>query len=127
MILNWLVEEFKQQEGINLKDDKMALQRLREAAEKAKIELSSAKDTSINLPFITAGEAGAKHLDMSLTRSKFNQLTEPLIKKTLTPCEVVLKDANITIDQIDEVIMVGGSTRIPAVQEKVKEFFQKKA
>ena len=125
VVLNWMVDEFKKTEGIDLSQDKMALQRLREAAEKAKMELSSAQETSINLPFITAGEAGAKHLDMSLTRSKFNQLTEHLIQKTLEPCKTVLKDAGITTDDIQEVIMVGGSTRIPAVQEAVKKFFGK--
>ena len=125
-ILNWLAEEFKKAEGIDLKQDKMALQRLREAAEKAKVELSSAQETSINLPFITAGEAGAKHLDISLNQAKFNQLTEHLVKETLKPCAIVLKDANLDIKDIDEVIMVGGSTRIPAVQESVKKFFDKK-
>ena len=124
-ILNWLADEFKKTEGINLKEDKMALQRLREAAEKAKIELSSAQEASINLPFITAGETGAKHLDISLTRSKFDQLTEHLIKKTLEPCKTVLNDANLTVKDINEVIMVGGSTRIPAVQKAVKNFFEK--
>ena len=124
-IFNWLAEEFKKIEGIDLRKDKMALQRIREAAEKAKIELSSAQETSINLPFITAGEAGAKHLDMSLTRSKFDQLTESLVQRTLKPCELVLKDANLKIKDIDEVIMVGGSTRIKAVQEIVKKFFNR--
>ena len=125
VILNWFADEFKKNEGIDLRQDKIALQRLREAAEKAKIELSSAQETSINLPFITAGASGAKHLDMSLTRSKFNQLTDHLIQKTLRPCETVLKDANIKIEDINEVIMVGGSTRIPAVQTTVKKFFNK--
>ena len=125
VILHWLADEFKKTEGIDLREDKMALQRLREAAEKAKIELSSAQDASINLPFITAGSAGAKHLDISLTRSKFEQLTNHLIQKTLTPCKTVLKDANLTKKDINEIIMVGGSTRIPAVQKAVKEFFNK--
>ena len=125
VILHWLADEFKKMEGIDLREDKMALQRLREAAEKAKIELSSAQDASINLPFITAGSAGAKHLDLSLTRSKFEQLTEHLIQKTLEPCKTVLTDANLEIEDINEVIMVGGSTRIPAVQKAVKEFFKK--
>ena len=124
-VLNWMVDEFKKAEGIDLKQDKMALQRLREAAEKAKIELSSTQETSINLPFITAGEAGAKHLDMSLTRTRFNQLTEDLVQSTLKPCNTVLKDANLNVSDIHEVIMVGGSTRIPAVQEAVKKFFAK--
>ena len=125
VILHWLADEFKKMEGIDLREDKMALQRLREAAEKAKIELSSAQEASINLPFITAGSAGAKHLDISLTRSKFEQLTEHLIQKTLEPCKTVLTDANLEIEDINEVIMVGGSTRIPAVQKAVKEFFKK--
>ena len=125
VILNWLADEFKKTEGINLREDKIALQRLREAAEKAKIELSSAQEASINLPFITAGSTGAKHLDISLTRAKFEQLTEHLIKKTLEPCKTVLKDADLKSTDINEVIMVGGSTRIPAVQKAVKGFFEK--
>ena len=125
VILNWMADEFQTAEGIDLRKDKIALQRLREAAEKAKIELSSAQETSINLPFITAGETGAKHLDISLTRAKFNQLTEHLVQNTLQPCKTVLKDAGITVADIHEVIMVGGSTRIPAVQETVKKFFNK--
>ncbi len=125
IILNWLADEFKKSEGIDLREDKIALQRLREAAEKAKIELSSAQETSINLPFITAGEAGAKHLDISLTRSKFEQLTENLVQRTLKPCKIVLQDAGLSINDIHEVIMVGGSTRIPAVQSAVKLFFKK--
>ena len=125
VILNWLADEFQKAEGIDLRKDKIALQRLREAAEKAKIELSSAQETSINLPFITAGETGAKHLDISLTRAKFNQLTEHLVQNTLQPCKTVLKDAVLTVADIHEVIMVGGSTRIPAVQETVKKFFNK--
>lgn len=125
VILNWLADEFKKTEGIDLKQDKMALQRLREAVEKAKIDLSSAQETSINLPFITAGEAGAKHLDMSLTRSKFDQLTEHLVQKTLEPCKTVLKDAKLSVKDVHEVIMVGGSTRIPAVQSAVQKFFDK--
>ena len=126
VIFNWLAEEFKKTEGLDLRENNMALQRLREAAEKAKIELSSTQETSINLPFITGGDSGAKHLDMSLTRAKFEQLTEHLVKKTLTPCETVLKDSKLTLKDIDEVIMVGGSTRIKAVQEAVTKFFQKK-
>ena len=124
-ILNWLIDEFKAAEGIDLSKDKMALQRLKEASEKAKIELSTAQETSINLPFITAGEAGAKHLEKNLTRSKFNQLTEHLVKESLKPCETVLQDAKLSVDEIDEVILVGGSTRIPAIQEMVKDFFKK--
>lgn len=125
VILNWIADEFKKDEGIELRDDKRAVKRLREAAEKAKIELSSTQETNISLPFITGGESGAKHLEMSLTRSKFEQLTEELIKKTLEPCNIVLKDAQLSTSDIDEVIMVGGSTRIPAVQEAVKKFFDK--
>ena len=129
-ILNWIAEEFKKKEGIDLLQDKMALQRLREAAEKAKIELSSTQETSINLPFIaegdsTEGEKKAKHLDMPLTRSKFNQLTEKLIERSLKSCQIVLDDAKIAVEGIDEIILVGGSTRIPAVQEVVKKFFKK--
>ena len=125
VILHWLADEFKKTEGIDLREDKMALQRLREASEKAKIELSSAQESSINLPFITAGSAGAKHLDISLTRAKFEHLTEHLIQKTLEPCKTVLRDASLSKKDIDEVIMVGGSTRIPSVQKAVKEFFNK--
>ena len=124
-ILNWLADEFKKTDGIDLREDKIALQRLREAAEKAKIDLSSTQETSINLPYITAGEGGAKHLDIALTRSKFNQLTEQLIAETLKPCNTVLKDAHLTVNDIHEVIMVGGSTRVPAVQAAVKNFFEK--
>ena len=123
-ILKWLIDDFKANEGIDLSQDKMALQRLKEAAEKAKIELSATQETSINLPFITAGEAGAKHLDASLTRAKFNQLTEDLVKRSLKPCEIVLQDAKISRKDIDVVLLVGGSTRIPAIQDSVKEFFK---
>ena len=125
VILNWLADEFKKEEGVDLKKDKSALQRLREASEKAKIELSAAQEASISLPFITANESGAKHLEASLTRAKFDQMTEHLVQKTLEPCKIVLKDAKLAVDNIDEVIMVGGSTRIPAVQTAVKKFFKK--
>ena len=125
VILNWLADEFKKAEGIDLKTDKSALHRLREAAEKAKIELSSAQETSINLPFITANESGAKHLEDTLTRAKFDQMTESLVEKTLDPCRTVLKDSGLNVTEINEVIMVGGSTRIPAIQEAVKKFFKK--
>lgn len=125
VILNWLADDFKKSQGVDLRKDKSALQRLREAAEKAKIELSSAQETSISLPFITADESGAKHLETTLTRANFNQMTEDLVEKTLTPCQTVLKDSGLTVHQINEVIMVGGSTRIPAVQEAVKKFFKK--
>lgn len=125
VIFKWLAEEFKKKEGIDLRKNSMALRRLRDAAEKAKIELSSAQETSINEPFITGGDSGPKHLDTSLTRAKFDQLTEHLVERTLKPCETVLKDANLKVEDIDEVIMVGGSTRIKAVQEAVKKFFNK--
>ena len=125
VILNWLVDEFKKIERVDLKKDKSALHRLREAAEKAKIELSSVQETSISLPFITANESGAKHLENTLTRAKFNQMTEHLVEKTLGPCQTVLKDSDLYIEEIDEVIMVGGSTRIPAVRSAVKDFFKK--
>ena len=124
-VLKWMTEDFKAKEGIDLSQDKMALQRLKEAAEKAKIELSAAQETSINLPFITAGESGAKHLDMTLSRSKFNQLTESLVKKALGPCKTVLKDAGVAAKDIDTVLLVGGSTRIPAIKESVQNFFGK--
>ena len=125
VILKWLAENFKAKEGIDLREDKIALQRLKEAAEKAKIELSSTQEASINLPFITAGESGAKHLDATLTRAKFDQLTEFLVKKSLKPCEIVLKDAELATGDIDAVLLVGGSTRTPAIREAVKDFFKK--
>jgi len=125
VILNWLADEFQKAEGLDLKKDKSALHRLREAAEKAKIELSSAQESSISLPFITANESGAKHLENTLSRAKFNQMTEHLVEKTLDPCRTVLEDAGLDQSKINEVIMVGGSTRIPAVQEAVKKFFKK--
>lgn len=124
-ILEWLITEFKKEQGIDLKNDKMALQRLKEAAEKAKIELSSAQDTEINLPFITADQTGPKHLQMKLSRSKFDQMTEDLVKRSLGPCKKALEDAGLKASEIDEVILVGGSTRIPAIQKAVKDFFGK--
>ncbi|MCU0551605.1 MAG: molecular chaperone DnaK [Leptolyngbya sp. Prado105] len=126
-IVDWLSQTFQRQEGINLADDKMALQRLREAAEKAKIELSGTLSTSINLPFITADESGPKHLETELTRAKFEELASELIQGTLDPMEQALKDANLTIEDIDRIILVGGSTRIPAVQDALKKFFNGKA
>ena len=124
-LINYLAEEFKKENGIDLRNDNMALQRLKEAAEKAKKELSSATQTSVNLPFITADASGPKHLDITITRAKFDALTEDLVERSIEPCRKALDDAGISIGDIDEVILVGGSTRIPAVQEKVKEFFNK--
>jgi molecular chaperone DnaK len=125
VILEWLITEFKKDQGIDLKNDKMALQRLKEAAEKAKIELSSAQETDINLPFITADQSGPKHLQIKLSRSKFDQMTEDLVKRSIEPCKKALADSGLSISQIDEVVLVGGSTRIPAIQKAVKEFFGK--
>ncbi len=124
-LIGWIVEEFKRDQGIDLSQDKMALQRLREAAEKAKMELSSAQETDINLPFVTADASGPKHLNMNLTRSKFEQLVDELLRRTLEPCRLALKDAGLKGSQIDEVVLVGGSTRIPKVQALVREFFGK--
>lgn len=120
-IIDYLAEEFMKENGIDLRKDKMAMQRLKEAAEKAKIELSSALTTNINLPFITADASGPKHLDMNLTRAKFNELTADLVEKTMVPLRNALKDAGLQAGDIDKVILVGGSTRIPAVQEAVKK------
>ena len=125
-IINWLAEEFKNDEGIDLRDDPMALQRLKEAAEKAKIELSTAAQTEINLPYVTATASGPKHLVRTLSRSKFEQLIDDLVKRTISPCKKALKDAGLSKSDIDEIILVGGSTRIPAVQEAVEKFFGKK-
>ncbi|MCC6742414.1 MAG: molecular chaperone DnaK [Acidobacteria bacterium] len=124
-IIDWIIEEFKKDQGIDLSSDKMALQRLKEAAEKAKIELSSTSETEINLPFITADQSGPKHLVMKLTRAKFEQLVEEILQRCLKPCEQAMKDAGVQANQIDEVVLVGGSTRIPRVQELVKKFFGK--
>jgi molecular chaperone DnaK len=122
-LINWINEEFKKDQGIDLSKDKMALQRLKEAAEKAKIELSNTVETEINLPFITADNSGPKHLVMKLSRSKFEQLVGDLIERTLAPCKQAVKDAGVDISEIQEVILVGGSTRIPKVQELVKNYF----
>lgn len=122
-IIDWLIENFRNDYGIDLSKDRMALQRLKEAAEKAKKELSSTASTDINLPFITADESGPKHMQYNLTRSKFEQLADDLIKRTEAPCKAALKDAGLSASDIDEVILVGGSTRIPAVQTLVKEIF----
>lgn len=124
-LMDYLADEFRKDQGIDLRSDKMALQRLKEAAEKAKIELSSSMETDINLPFITADAAGPKHMTMKLTRAKMEALVGDLIEKTVGPCRMALKDAGITASQIDEVILVGGMTRMPAVQAKVKEIFGK--
>ena len=121
-IMNYIAETFKAENGIDLRNDKMALQRLKEAAEKAKIELSSSMQTNINLPFITADATGPKHIDMNLTRAKFNELTHDLVQRSIEPMKKALSDAGLSMSQIDKVILVGGSTRIPAVQEAVKNF-----
>ena len=124
-LIDWLVTEFKKDQGIDLSKDAMALQRLKEGAEKAKMELSSTQQTDINLPFITADASGPKHLNVTLTRAKFEQLVDDLIKRTIPPMQQALKDAGLDPKQIDEVILVGGSTRIPKIQEIVKSFFGK--
>jgi len=124
-IVNYLVNEFKKENGIDLKTDKLALQRLKEAAEKAKIELSSATQTEVNLPFITADKTGPKHINLKFTRAKLEALVESLIKKTLPPCKTALKDAGLSAAEINEVVLVGGMTRMPKVMEEVKNFFGK--
>jgi len=122
-VIDWITEEYKKQEGVDLKKDPMALQRIKEAAEKAKVELSSTQQTDINLPFITADQSGPKHLHLTLTRARFEQLVEDLVERTVGPCKRALEDAGLQASDIDEVILVGGSTRIPKVQETVKEMF----
>src|SRR5207253_1793939 len=124
-IMEWLVAEFKRDQGIDLSKDPMALQRLKEAAEKAKMELSTVMQTEINLPFITADQSGPKHLNLTLTRAKLEQLVDDLVKRTMPPMEQALKDAGLKPTEIDEVILVGGQTRMPKVQEIVKAFFGK--
>jgi len=124
-IIDWMADEFKKSQGIDLRKDRMALQRLKEAAEKAKVELSSAMQTNINLPFVTADQSGPKHLDLSLTRAKFEQLTEALLERTTGPCRQALSDAKLSVGEIDEVVLVGGMTRMPKVVEMVKELFGK--
>ncbi len=126
-VAQWMIDAFREQEGIDLSADRMALQRIREAAEKAKIELSSMQTTSINLPFITADETGPKHLEMGLNRAQFEKLAKPLIEGTLEPVKQAIKDADLTPDDIDKILLVGGSTRIPAVQAAISEFFGGKA
>jgi molecular chaperone DnaK len=125
-LIDYIADEFKKDEGIDLRNDPMALQRLKEAAEKAKIELSSSTQTTVNLPFITATNEGPKHLTLDLTRSKFEQLVDDLVKRTIPPMEKALKDAGFAKNEVDEVILVGGSTRIPAIQQVVEEFFGQK-
>ncbi|HHM21398.1 MAG TPA: molecular chaperone DnaK [Bacteroidetes bacterium] len=125
-IIDWMAEEFKKNENIDLRKDPMALQRLKEAAEKAKIELSSSTETEINLPYVTAVDGVPKHLVMKLSRAKFEQLTDDLVKRSIDPCRLALKDAGLTVNDIDEIILVGGSTRIPRIQKAVEEFFGKK-
>ncbi len=125
-IINWLADEFNNDEAVDLRKDPMALQRLKEAAEKAKIELSSSAQTEINLPYITVTSAGPKHLVRTLSKAKFEQLIDDLVKRTIKPCETALKAAGLSKSDIDEIILVGGSTRIPAVQEAVEKFFDKK-
>ncbi len=124
-IIDWIVAEFRKQEGIDLARDPMAMQRLKEAAEKAKCELSTTMETTINLPFITADASGPKHLNLTLSRSKLEQLVDDLIQKTIEPCRQALKDAKLSVEDIDEVILVGGMTRMPKVQETVKNLFKK--
>ncbi|MDA4845288.1 molecular chaperone DnaK [Hoeflea poritis] len=124
-LVDYLAKEFKKDQGIDLKNDKLALQRLKEAAEKAKIELSSSAQTEINLPFITADQSGPKHLTMKLSRAKFESLVEDLVQRTVDPCKAAIKDAGIQPGEIDEVVLVGGMTRMPKVQEVVKQFFGK--
>ncbi|MBW3470386.1 molecular chaperone DnaK [Arthrospiribacter ruber] len=126
VIINWLADEFKAEEQIDLRQDPMALQRLKEAAEKAKIELSSSSSTEINLPYITATQTGPKHLVRNLSRAKFEQLSEDLVRRSMDPCKKALQDAGLSASDIDEVILVGGSTRIPKIQEEVEKFFGKK-
>lgn len=126
VIIDWLAEEFKSEESMDLREDKMALQRLKDAAEKAKIELSSGASTEINLPYITATASGPKHLVRTLSRAKFEQLADSLVQRTLEPCKKALSDAGLSNSDIDEVILVGGSTRIPKIQEVVEQFFNKK-
>ncbi len=126
-LIDYIIEEFKKEQGVDLKKDVLALQRLKEAAEKAKIELSSAAQTEINLPYITADASGPKHLVQKITRAKFESLVDELVERTIEPCKIAIKDAGVKVSDIDDVILVGGQTRMPKVQEKVKEFFGKEA
>jgi molecular chaperone DnaK len=124
-IIQFLCDDFKAQYGVDLTKDSMAVQRLKDAAESAKIELSSSQQTTINIPYVTADATGPKHLNVTLTRSKFESMIEDFVERTIAPCRIALKDAGLTVDQIDDVILVGGSTRIPAVQAAVEKFFKK--
>src|SRR5690606_26365442 len=124
-IIDWIIEEFRREEGIDLLQDRMALQRLKEAAEKAKIELSTAAETEINLPFISADQTGPKHLVQKITRAKFEQLVEDLLQRSMAPVHKALEDAGLQPKQIDEVVLVGGMTRMPRIQQLVKDFFGK--
>ena len=124
-VMNYLADEFKKDQGIDLRSDKMALQRIKEAAEKAKMELSTSMETDVNLPFITADASGPKHMNIKLTRAKLEMLVEDLVEKVAAPCKTAIKDAGLTTKDIDEVILVGGMTRMPAVQQKVKQIFGK--
>jgi molecular chaperone DnaK len=123
--MDYLVDEFKKENGVDLKKDMLALQRLKEAAEKAKIELSSTQSTSVNLPYITADASGPKHMNVTVSRSKFEAMVETLIKRSIEPCKIAVKDAGVSLSDIDEVILVGGQTRMPKVQEAVEKFFGK--
>jgi molecular chaperone DnaK len=125
IVIDWLIAEFKKEQGIDVSSDRMVLQRLKEAAEKAKIELSAAPETDINLPFLTADATGPKHLNVKLTRAKFEQMITPLVERTLEPVRKAMEDAGVSVSKIDEVILVGGSTRVPLVQARVQEFFKK--
>ncbi|TSA23308.1 molecular chaperone DnaK, partial [bacterium] len=124
-IIDWVVSEFKKSDGIDISKDPMAMQRIREASEKAKVELSGTQSTNINLPYITADSSGPKHLSLNLSRSEFNRMIDDLIERSITPCKAAVKDAKLDVSEIDEIILVGGSTRVPAVQEAVKDFFKK--
>ena len=124
-IMNWLVDEFKSDEGVDLSKDPMAMQRIKEASEKAKIELSSSSSTEINLPYITVVDGSPKHLVKTLTCAKFESMIEDIVKRTIEPCKTALKSSKLTVDDIDEIILVGGSTRVPCIQEAVKNFFGK--
>ncbi|HNS38861.1 MAG TPA: Hsp70 family protein, partial [Promineifilum sp.] len=124
-IIDWAADQFKMEEGIDLRNDKQALQRLREAAEKAKVELSTTMQSELNLPFITADAAGPKHMNLTLTRAKLEQLTDDLVQRSIEPCRKALKDAGLSVGDITEVILVGGMTRMPAIQEAVRKFFNR--